>query len=234
MFPLQATIERLNIRRLRALRAASLPSLSGVLWAICLCVSVAGAICISVPIMRRYEAIQKIRDIGGWVGQRPKPFAFLSRFPLADDCQFVNLRGKNVGPEAFACLRQLTSVRKLDLGASPVRDADLDSLAGWRRLSMLSLSDTEVTDGGLRRLVALPRLRVLYLNNTRVGDRGVEMLAPLSLHDLSLQGTQVTDAGVRNLMRMNSLRRLNLSHTQVSADVLTELRRTLPNLEVYK
>ncbi len=67
-------------------------------------------------------------------------------------------------------------------------------------LSRLDLSATKITDAGLESLRSLKKLEYLGLFGTKVTDAGLESLKSLKdLHELRLDGTSVTEEGERSL-----------------------------------
>lgn len=68
---------------------------------------------------------------------------------------------------------QQPQLEVLFLTAAKLADADLECLAGLRRLKELSLSQTSITDAGLPALAALTELKNLALTKTGVTEAGV-------------------------------------------------------------
>lgn len=106
--------------------------------------------------------------------------------------------------------RAFCDVSQISLENSQVNERAFVYLAQLPRLEFLSLNNTDVVDAELAHVKSLPSLRYLLLNDTRVTDAGLAYLKGLKkLEYLSLRKSQVTDAGV------------------------AELRRALPNTDIY-
>jgi len=94
---------------------------------------------------------------------------------------------------------------------TPVRDAELAYLRGPRGLYQLNQDATKVTDAGLVHLKRLTQLEELFLDSSRITDAGLEHLRGLTqLRTVDLRNTQVTDKGV------------------------SELKKALPNCEIFR
>lgn len=59
---------------------------------------------------------------------------------------------------------------------APVKDADLDNLPSFPRLSTLNLASTPITDEGLKRLARCRRLELVDVRFTHVSEAGVATL----------------------------------------------------------
>jgi len=66
-----------------------------------------------------------------------------------------------------------------ELARTPVSDAGLKTLAGWKNLRSIDLTRTKVTSGGLAALAGLKQLEVINLTDTAVDDAGVTTLRAL-------------------------------------------------------
>jgi internalin A len=119
-----------------------------------------------------------------------------------------------VGPIASEGLQAKKSIRAASGSVScrtPVRDAELAYLRGLRGLYQLNLDATKVTDAGLVHLKGLTQLEELFLDSSRITDAGLEHLRGLTqLRTVDLRNTQVTDKGV------------------------SELKKALPNCEIFR
>ena len=61
---------------------------------------------------------------------------------------------------------------ELDLGACPISNEGVRSIAALMGLERLSLSGSDITDAAIEELVKLPVLKALDLNSTDIGDAG--------------------------------------------------------------
>lgn len=96
--------------------------------------------------------------------------------------------------EALATFKKL---RLLSLNQQKITDAELAGLRGLRTLQQLDLSMTSITDPGLKEVASLKDLRELWLIGTSVTDTGVKELGNLiHLHFSTLTG-QVSPMRVR-------------------------------------
>ena len=115
---------------------------------------------------------------------------------------------------------------------SGVDDEQLAHLKNLSSLRLLDLSGTRVGDAGLVHLQRLDRLESLYLWNTAVTDTGLVSVGLLtSLRLVGLGGTAVTDAGLANLRSLRGLRVLQLWGTEVQGPGLAHLH-DLAELEI--
>src|SRR5262249_47302844 len=115
-------------------------------------------------------AVKLIEKVGGRVTVDPKR----SGMPIA-----VNFSGTAVTDAGLKELKELKSLRELDLGGTAITDAGLKELKELKGLRELHLSGTAVTDAGLKELKELNRLQWLDLGNTKVTDAGLKELKEL-------------------------------------------------------
>lgn len=101
------------------------------------------------------------------------------------------------------------------------------------KLVSVDLSATGITDRSVALLAPAENLRMIRLNETSITDASIDTLVKLvNLESVNLFGTQVTDSGVKKLAALPNLRRLYLWQTGVSEEVIDELKKALPELEV--
>jgi hypothetical protein len=93
----------------------------------------------------------------------------------------------------YSLLKLKPDVVVLQMANPDVTDHALEPLRDMRTLRELDLSDTQVTDAGLEILKELPALATLRLARTKITDQGFQdaLLAQESLMQLDLSGTQV-------------------------------------------
>jgi hypothetical protein len=87
----------------------------------------------------------------------------------------VSFKDRKVTDAALQHIKQLATLRSLDLNATDVSDAGLEHLKGLLDLRELKLRKTKVTDAGLEHLKGLTNLRSLYLTETRITDAGLKV-----------------------------------------------------------
>ncbi len=104
-------------------------------------------------------------------------------------------------------------------------DAWLKAMGGKRTGDAIDLGGSPVTDAQIPKLAAFAGIRKLSLEGTECGDAGLRSLAPLvSLTGLNLSGTGVTDAGLAPLANLPSLSRVILRNTYVEGEGLAHLK----------
>ena len=134
----------------------------------------------------------------------------------------------NVQDKGLAQLGALDQLRELRLAQTKIKGS---SLAAFKNLEALDLSETPFGDDGAQYLSGMPRLRRLLLRNTLITDAALKHIATLNnLESLDLYGTKVTDAGLQELRRLSRLRDLNILGSPVT-DEGAEALAALANLE---
>lgn len=151
--------------------------------------------------------------------------------PTPDGRTTYNLR--TTGATSFRALATLAPDRLLTLHASGARvgDEDLVHLRDIASLRMIDLSNTGVTDVGLLHLQANFNLETLWLWDTSITDDGLRIIGRFrNLRQLGIGNTLVTDAGLAHLAGLTSLRLLQLAGTEIVGSGLVHLHG-LPELE---
>jgi hypothetical protein len=151
----------------------------------------------------------------------------------------LTLTGPQPGPEDFRRLKEMKTLRWLDLSFTGVTDGEVAALrwhgdlkwinlggtkiTDWcfkglpRQLETLDVSHTRITDAGLGALTDFPTLKQLNLGFTRITDAGLKKLKALwRLETLSLRGTGITDKGLRELTGLSRLKALLLGDTKIT------------------
>ena len=110
----------------------------------------------------------------------------------------------------------------------------IQQLSGFRnKLTWLDCSELALSSDFFQQLEQCIKLQRLHLNGTDVTDKQLDALSQLAdLNYLNLYNTQISDAGLESLHATISLRKIFLSQTQVTANGITELKKSLPKLEV--
>jgi hypothetical protein len=91
----------------------------------------------------------------------------------------LSLLDADLHSEDFALLRQMSTLRWLDLSNTAVTDNDLSFLEFTPRLEFLLLWGTGITDQGLPHVARLTRLQKLDLSNTKITGSGLQVLTEL-------------------------------------------------------
>jgi len=124
-----------------------------------------------------------------------------------------------IAPNSDAEPQSITQLEALPTGQFEIREIDL--------------TDLPVSDGILLMVPRLRSLKVLNLSGTRVDNEGVALLATsLKLESLNLSGTLVTAEGLSRLNEIKTLKSLTLRETRLPGDKITELRETLPGVQI--
>ena len=145
----------------------------------------------------------------------------------------LDLWGCDVADAGLEHLKGLTRLEHLDLGFTNITDAGLEHLQRLTNLQYLDLFRTNVADAGLEHLQGMTHLQSLDLSYTNVNDAGLSHLKELtSLQSLQLDGTQVTDAGLEHLAGLTDLESRGLSATNVTDAGLLAHLKGLTNLEI--
>ncbi len=131
----------------------------------------------------------------------------------------------------LAHLKGLKDLRTLQLtGAQHITDAGLAHLAGLTGLTSLDLAHTKITGAGLAHLKGLIGLRVLNLSETPLDNAALANLAAMTeMRDLDLSKCKIDYAGIMHLKGMTKLKRLVLTGTAVTAAIVPFLKG-LPDL----
>ena len=115
---------------------------------------------------------------------------------------------RNIGATVF--LRN-GRVNEVSANRTSITDAQIPLLAGFKKMTDLSLEATRVSDVGAVHLRHLQQLEWLNLYRTQIGDRGLRSVGQLrSLTHLPIGATRVTDAGLTHLRNLKQLVYLGL------------------------
>ena len=195
-------------------------------------------------------AIAAINEFGGRVElARSDPFSpvdtVLLRFTEVTDSglehlkelkslRVLNLNGTKVTGSGFVHLKKMKRLQYLLLGSLTVTDVGMEHLKELKSLRCLNLNATLVTDAGLRHLKGLKKMEDLYLSSTKVTDSGLEYLKDMTrLKSLKLNH-KVTDAGLVHLKGLTNLKSLDLSSTKVTDAGVKRLQAALPKCKIRK
>lgn len=91
-----------------------------------------------------------------------------------DEVSFIGCQSR-VHPR-LELLKELSTLRRLNLCVTTVEDADLEHLAGLRSLEELAIDQSPITDAGVERLCKLRNLRFLGLGRTQLTEAGYRRL----------------------------------------------------------
>jgi hypothetical protein len=121
----------------------------------------------------------------------------------------VSLLDAELHSEDFELLRQMNTLRWLDLSNTTVTDADLSFLESTPQLEFLLLWSTGITDAGLQHVARLTRLQKLDLSGTKITGAGLGRL--IELRDLLELYLEVPGIGEAELKRLQE----KLPHTLI-------------------
>jgi uncharacterized membrane protein len=101
------------------------------------------------------------------------------------------------------------------------------------QITAIDLSYSFVTLEQVKKLSSFPHLRAVHLQNSNINDSAVRTLMALKyLEYLNLSGTAVTDAVLDISKEIKMLKKLYLYETAVSADKITSLKKSLPEITI--
>ncbi len=137
-----------------------------------------------------------------------------------------------LGDAAWAFLRDLEGVERVQIPGDKLTDAIAESLAPLTQLKSLQLrGGPNWTGKTFDQLAKISTLRNLDVDYSGFNDEGAAAVSTItSLDELYLRKTKITDAGLVHLAKLRNLRRLALNGTAVTADGLGALKG-LKNLE---
>lgn len=145
----------------------------------------------------------------------------------------LDLNYVKVTDAGLSDLAELKSLQKLELGGSKVTDAAWKELRRLSNLTYLDLSNTRLTGIGISELKDLKNLTSLNLESTRIRDASAKELSELkNLTYLRLSDTKITDEGLLEFKQLKNLRYLVVKETEVTRKACSELKQTLPHLQV--
>lgn len=155
----------------------------------------------------------------------------LSRLRELTSLKYVDVAASDVSDEMMREIWRLDSLEELRLDDNDqITDAALEHIGRMRSLKRLNVSATSITDDGLKSLRHLENLEELCVWHTEIGDQGVSHLAELpSLRLLDLSFTKITDDALLHLREFDRLEDLTLSGTSIGDKNLVQLRE-IPNL----
>lgn len=147
----------------------------------------------------------------------------------------LELEATKVEDAGLADLMDLKNLEDLHLCRSKISDAGLAHVGQMTSLVSLSLVRTGIRGDGLAHLKNLAKLQKLDLDSTEIDDAKLRFLTPLtSLVYLELFGSKITDAGLVHLKPLRELKNLLLRRTEVTDEGVANLKKALPNLEIWR
>ena len=147
----------------------------------------------------------------------------------------IDLRNTPVTDAQLKVLADLPSLETVMLGSNPnLTDSLPDYLVNLPNLKQLCLDGIDVTEAVLPQLKLAKQLESLWLWETQVSDQSLVQLQNLSMiQELDLDlNPQLTDACLVHLQGLKNLKRLNLSRTGITPQGIADLQRRLPNATI--
>jgi beta-lactamase regulating signal transducer with metallopeptidase domain/Leucine-rich repeat (LRR) protein len=162
--------------------------------------------------LKRYlPKLTKLEALGLWSGEIND--AGLVSLVGLSKLFFLSLNSGNFTDAGMVYVKDIRSLRKLDLGKLPITDKGLRHLSGHPGLEDIALHGTQVTDGGLVYLKSMSSLKKLDIGVGRdqITDAGMVHLAEIkSLECLELP-YGITDKGLGLIANLKNLKRLWVS-----------------------
>lgn len=111
---------------------------------------------------------------------------------------------------AFAKLKSLKKLQRLDLSGSGISDEACEIIGGFN-LESLDISKTQITDSGFEKIKNLKHLTSINFSDTKIGDACFEVLSGFQkLTEIDLDGTMVHGSGIEKLGKLKKLLSLKL------------------------
>ena len=137
----------------------------------------------------------------------------------------IRLGTTRITDDQLGELRELSSLRSLDLVQTRISDAGLARLRGHEGLRSLILFDTRVTDRGFESIATMIGLEALVVGLCDVAGPGLSHLESLNhLKTLSFDRLLVTDETLAPVARLTRLERLDLVDLKITDAGLAHLR----------
>lgn len=135
-------------------------------------------------------------------------------------------KSSNISDASLAPLADLRHVERLVLAFQPITDEGLGHLRNLRSLRYLNLAGTKFTDIGLSKLTGHSNIEDLVMEGTDVSDVGLQYVGQLrQLREVAMSGTKITGAGLKHLGELTHLESLGLSGNPIRSDDLRYLTR---------
>ena len=147
----------------------------------------------------------------------------------------LDLSGTAITDHASINLSRLENLTELSLSDTAFSDRGLSRLEGLGKLASLDLSGLSISIDGLA--VAVPRLTSLQhlnLSQTWIVSADLGVLARLrNLRSLAIRDTVIGDKGIASIAKLTSLKRLWIDRTRITRKGVEELRKALPECEIF-
>lgn len=214
-------------------------------------------------IKRLQSAVAKIQYKNGLADRIRFPARNVNSATLVDITSLgrltsLDLTGSNISDIDLEQLQKMTLIQ-LHLAETAITDAGMQQIARMKQLMLLNIENTNVGDAGIEHIAEMPTLGDMRLRGTRITNVGIRRLQSLKklwrlslggseikdetviqlanlrfVSSLSLHDASISDAGLKPLAAMRKLKQLTLAGTNVTEKGVAELKRSLPNLTVYR
>lgn len=141
----------------------------------------------------------------------------LELLPQLTHLTTLEMAATNLGDARLQSLRLLTKLEKLDVSYTNVSDDSLPDIGELKSLRILKLEGLTITDLGLRHLTELHCVESLSLSETRLSNSGLQILSKMPrLSTLEIDATRINDKGLEYLAPLVGLKRLSVKYTDVT------------------
>ncbi len=164
----------------------------------------------------------------------PKSFLEKTKVPALEDQVFVELEKQGFAVQPLAMTSPFIDVRWKRVDSLSLSNAleSLQSMAS-EQVAWLDLGESPLSDADLANVAKCKNLVRLKLQKTPVSDDGVKILSQLKhLESLNLYGTKITNSAAEHLSKMSSLRNLYVWQTGLDQENAENLETSNPDLEV--
>lgn len=199
-----------------------------------------------VPDLSRYRfnsviVVADTREASWWSGPRIVGASFhkCDLSMLKDTTPFTDMHRLQLyqSPPGALRVHKMQELQEAVVSRSGITDAELQGLAGWKMLRVLSLQDEpEVTTSGICEILRACPLRSIMLLKTPNVDDGIASCLAKSdqLLTLSLSGMQFGDGSARGLGSAKELRHVQLIGTSLTDEGLSSLgqSRSIESLQI--
>lgn len=182
--------------------------------------------------IRYLEDLQELQflEISGRVHISVDGLKFLDRLLKLE---ILNLINGCFNDESLKHIAHLKRLKSLILRSDRITEKGLTSLKGLKQLRELSLIGCKITDAHLEQIKEFPQLHKLSLDGCEITDTHLEHIKELQqLQTLSLVGSKISDAHLEQIKELRKLDELILDHDSLGAHDSTEIRKSLPSVNV--
>jgi acetyl esterase/lipase len=195
-----------------------------------------------LPVFGRIVEIELNERTDGHKAPDPKKLSdrvtddWLERLAGQDRLVWLELSGTAITSAGLIHLKELKTLRILNICLTAVDDRGFEHLAGMTDMRRMVICASKITGTGFAHLRGMKRLESINLHSSPASDAGLEAIGKLtSLKRLEIVHTNVTDAGLKHLAGLTRLRQLHIHGPKTTAAALPFLGelKELDQLDVY-